>query len=212
MTLNVCWSAKGGSGTTVVAAALALGSAVNSLLVDVDGELPTALGVPEPCGQGLSDWFASDAPDESVLDLAVEIGGRTSLVPRGPSAIPRDSPRWATLRDVLGTTPLDVVVDAGCGPPPPALVEGDARSLLVTRACYLSLIRACRLPRPDGVVLVAEPGRSLGAADVAHAVGAPVIARVAVDPAIARAVDAGLLAAKLPHGMLKALQPLQAAA
>jgi hypothetical protein len=38
-----------------------------------------------------------------------------------------------------------------------------------------------------------------------------VIARVAVDPAIARAVDAGLLAAKLPHGMLKALQPLQAA-
>ena len=61
MTLTVCWSAKGGSGTTVVAAALALGSPTDSLLIDLDGELPAALGVPEPSGQGLSDWFASDA-------------------------------------------------------------------------------------------------------------------------------------------------------
>ena len=117
MTLNVCWSAKGGSGTTVVAAALALGSAVDSLLVDVDGELPAALGVPEPCGQGLSDWFASDAPDGRVLDLAVDDRRADVAHPRGPTAIPRDSPRWPTLRDVLGTTPLDVVVDAGCGRP-----------------------------------------------------------------------------------------------
>jgi hypothetical protein len=136
----------------------------------------------------------------------------TRLVPRGPSPIPRDSPRWATLRDVLAAAAVEVVVDAGCGPPPPALVDGDARSLLVTRACYLALSRACRLPRPDGVILVAESGRSLGIADVASAVGAPVVARVAVDPAIARAVDAGLLAAKLPHGMLKALQALRVAA
>src|SRR5262245_12494580 len=127
MTLNVCWSAKGGSGTTVVAAALALGSAAEALLVDVDGELPAVLGVPEPVGQGLSDWFSSDAPDELVLDLAVEIGARTSLVPRGPVAIARDSPRWATLREVLAGTSLDVVVDAGCGPPPPALLDGDVR-------------------------------------------------------------------------------------
>jgi hypothetical protein len=212
MSFSVCWSAKGGSGTTVVAAALALGAAADALLVDLDGELPAALGVPEPSGQGLCDWFASDAADESVLDLAVDVAGTTRLVPRGPSPIPRDSPRWATLRDVLAAASLEVVVDAGCGPPPPALVDGDARSLLVTRACYLALTRACRLPRPDGVVLVAEPGRSLGVADVASAVGAPVVARVAVDPAIARAVDAGLLAAKLPHGMLKALQALEVAA
>ena len=44
MTLTVCWSAKGGSGTTVVAAAFALGSSIDSLLVDLDGELPAALG------------------------------------------------------------------------------------------------------------------------------------------------------------------------
>jgi hypothetical protein len=206
MTLTVCWSAKGGSGTTVVAAALALSSSTESLLVDLDGELPAALGVPEPCGQGLSDWFASEAPDRSVLDLAVDVTGHTRLVARGPVAISRESPRWPPLREFLAGTSLDVVVDAGCGAPPPALLDGPVRNLLVTRACYLALTRACRLPRPDGIVLVEERGRSLGAADVARAIGVPVVTRVAVDPAIARAVDAGLLAARLPRDLLKALQ------
>ena len=84
MTLTVCWSAKGGSGTTVVAAALALGSTIDSLLVDLDGELPAALGVPEPSGQGLSDWFASDAPERAVLDLAVKVAADDP--PRAPWA------------------------------------------------------------------------------------------------------------------------------
>ena len=91
MALTVCWSAKGGSGTTVVAAALALGSATDSLLIDLDGELPAALGVPEPSGQGLSDWFASDAPERAVLDLAAPVAAGTRLVARGPAAIPRES-------------------------------------------------------------------------------------------------------------------------
>jgi hypothetical protein len=212
MTLSVCWSAKGGSGTTVVAAALALGSAADSLLLDLDGELPAALGVPEPSGQCLSDWFASDAPERAVLDLSVAVASGTRLVARGPAPIARDSPRWPGLRRFLASSALDVVVDAGCGAPPSALLEGQVRSLLVTRACYLSLTRACRLPRPDGVVLVDEPGRSLTVADVARAVGAPVVARVDVDPAIARAVDAGLLAARLPQGMLKSLQTMRPAA
>ncbi len=212
MTLTVCWSAKGGSGTTVVAAALALGSSIDSLLIDLDGELPAALGVPEPCGQGLSDWFASDAPERSVLDLASTIGRTTRLVPRGPATIPRESARWPALRTFLATSPLEVIVDAGCGAPPAALLAEPARGLLVTRACYLSLLRASRLPRPDGVVLVEEPGRSLTASDVSRAIGAPVVAEVAVDPAIARAVDAGLLAARLPKAMVKSLQTLQAAA
>ena len=101
MTLTVCWSAKGGSGTTVVAAALALCSSADSLLVDLDGELPAALGVPEPSGQGLSDWFASDAPAGAVLDLAIDVAPSTRLVPRGPEPIPRDSARWPVLRSFL---------------------------------------------------------------------------------------------------------------
>jgi hypothetical protein len=211
MSLTVCWSAKGGSGTTVVSAALALGSRAPSLLVDLDGELPAALGVPEPTGQGLSDWFASDAVDDAVLDLAVEIAAGTRLVPRGPAPISADAERWPALAAFLSGSALDVVVDAGRGTPPQALLGGATRGLLVTRPCYLALARACRLPPPDGVVLVEEPGRSLTAADVARAIGAPVVARVTVDPAVARAVDAGLLAARLPGSILKSLQPLRAA-
>ena len=199
MTLTVCWSAKGGSGTTVVAAALALGSAIDSLLIDLDGELPAALGVPEPSGQGLSDWFASDAPERSVLDLAVDVARPTRLVPRGPSAIPEESARWPALRAFLATSPLDVVVDAGCGAPPAALLAEQVTRPARHPSRATSRCRgpaACR--DPTASCSSPNTGRSLTAADVARPIGAPVVARVAIDPAIARAVDAGLLAARLP--------------
>ncbi|HET9443595.1 MAG TPA: hypothetical protein VFO65_09740, partial [Acidimicrobiales bacterium] len=63
--LVTCWSVKGGSGTTVVSAALSLllarrcpGGAV---VVDVGGDVPAALGLPDPAGSGLSDWVAVGA-------------------------------------------------------------------------------------------------------------------------------------------------------
>jgi len=102
-----------------------------------------------------------------------------------------------------------VVIDAGTRLPPEAL-DHRAVSLLVTRACYLSLRRVALLrARPDGVILLTEPGRLLGPKDVEHSTGAPVLALVPWDPAVARAVDAGLLAAKVP-GSLR--QPLRRAA
>ena len=61
MPVTICWSAKGGSGTTVVAAALALAGRAESLLVDLDGELPAVLGLPEPADKASADWLASDA-------------------------------------------------------------------------------------------------------------------------------------------------------
>jgi hypothetical protein len=208
MTLTACWAAKGGSGTTVVAAALALGSAGDSVLVDLAGELPATLGVPEPNGAGLADWFNSDADPQAVLDLAIDVTTNTRLVPCGPAPIPHESSRWQALRTYLATSHLDAIVDAGTSPPPPALIEDPCRGLLVTRACYLALARACRYPRPDGIVLIDEPGRSLTAADVSHAIGAPIVARIELDPAIARAVDAGLLAARLPHRLRTSLHAL----
>nr|MBA3268215.1 hypothetical protein [Acidimicrobiia bacterium] len=54
--LIACWSPKGGSGTTVVATALGLilaGSEGSSLLVDLAGDVPATLGLPEPAGPGL---------------------------------------------------------------------------------------------------------------------------------------------------------------
>ena len=199
MSVTVCWSAKGGSGTTVVAATLALARATNSLLIDLEGELPAVLGLAEPAGQGIGDWLASDAPVSAISDLAVEVNRSTQLVPRGAVAVDRRSPRWAELGPWLVERPYPTVVDAGTGDPANPL--GDVgRTLLVTRGCYLALRRAAAIPwRPDGVVLVAEPGRALRAPDVERAIGAPVVAAVSHDPAVARAVDAGLLAARLPR-------------
>lgn len=73
-----------------------------------------------------------------------------------------------------------------------------AINLEVVRACYLNLRRSIAHTVPDGLVLVTEPGRALGVADVERAIGAPCVAAVPVDPSVARAVDAGLLASRLP--------------
>jgi CO dehydrogenase nickel-insertion accessory protein CooC1 len=52
----VCWSVKGGSGTTVVASTLALVHAAQSsrgaLIVDLAGDVPAVLGLAEPTGIG----------------------------------------------------------------------------------------------------------------------------------------------------------------
>ena len=66
MATIACWSAKGGSGTTVVAIALATMRGRESqdggaLLVDLAGDCPSAMGVPEPNGPGVSDWLAAGA-------------------------------------------------------------------------------------------------------------------------------------------------------
>lgn len=212
MTLTVCWSAKGGSGTTVVAAGLALDSARPSALLDVDGDLPAVLGVPEPAGQGLSDWFDSGAPPAAILDLAIDLDDTTRLIPRGPARIPRRAPRWGDLGRWLAASDIEFVADVGLGDPPVAfLPESEpgstpltaklvrAQGLLITRPCYVALMRARLLDtRPDGVVVIDERGREISVRDIEISVGAPVVAKVPFDPAIARAVDRGLLAMALP--------------
>jgi hypothetical protein len=220
--VTLCWAAKGGSGTTVVAAALALRAARHSLLVDLDGELPAALGVTEPDRPGAFDWLSSDAVASQLGDLVVDISPSTSLLPcgfvGGRSASLRaarafDDRRWDELatwiadqsnRDSGG---VEVVIDAGTGSPHPALAHVADQTLLVTRPCYLSLRRAVgQAIRPSGVILVDEPGHALTARDVERAIGAPVVATVSFDPAIARAVDAGLLAARLPRVISRELR------
>lgn len=211
MTLTVCWAAKGGAGTTVVAACWALGTTRPSVLVDVTDDLHLVLGIPAPSGQGLSDWFDSDAPPRSVLDLAIPLDATTRLIPRGPAAIAHRAPRWAELGRWMTATDLEFVADVGLGPAPVGFLPAEARpqhgpmrsrSLFVTRACYIALSRVQSLGEiPDGVVLVEEAGRSLSASDVARAVRAPIVAKVAYDPQVVRATDCGLLAGKLPRGI-----------
>jgi MinD superfamily P-loop ATPase len=205
----LCWSAKGGSGTTVVAAALALvlSRARSTIIADLCGDIPAVLGLPEPSGPGLTDWLgSSDADAEALERLAVEATADVRVLPRGVMPMP-SAPRWADLVVALEQLDEEVVIDAGTGEPPADLAACAEQSILVTRPCYLAMRRLVGFrARPTGMVLVTEPGRSLRIADLERAVGARVIAEVPFDPAVARAVDAGLLAARLPRSLAISLR------
>ena len=213
--LTVCWAAKGGSGTTVVSCALALLTAAaheSSWLVDLAGDVPSALGLAEPAGPGVHDWVvSSSAPTQAFESLGVPVSDGLVLIPRGSVVASGDLGRWAELGRFLAAGPTNVVVDAGSWAPPPQFVAAAQQRLLVTKPCYLALRRAAASAlMPTGVIVVHEPGRALRAQDVAYAVQAPVVAEVSTDPAVARAVDAGLLASRLPRTLAGALRQLVA--
>ncbi len=203
----LCWSAKGGSGTTVVSAALALVLSHRhpALLVDLAGDSPAALGLAEPSGPGVADWLASPTSDAAALHrLAIAATDTLRLLSRGSIAVGHD--RFGELAAALAGH-AEVVIDAGTGVPPPELVAAATHNLLVTRPCYLALRRAVATGvQPTGIVLVGEPGRALTARDVERSLGAPVVAELQYDPAVARAVDAGLLAARLPRSLAHSLR------
>lgn len=207
----LCWSAKGGSGTTVVAAALALVVSQRhpALLVDLGGDSPAALGMAEPHGPGVGEWFASATADSAALSrLSVDATDSLQLIPRGEAPLPRpDDPQWSRLVAALSATGLTVVIDSGTGAPTATLLGAATHSLLVTRPCYLALRRAVATGlQPTGIVLIDEPGRALTARDVERSLGAPVVAELQYDPAVARAVDAGLLASRLPRSLAHSLK------
>jgi hypothetical protein len=100
-------------------------------------------------------------------------------------------------------------VDVGVpdAPAARALLEVADATLLVVRECYLALRRAAAsslTSRAFGVVVLQEPGRALGPADVGQVLGRPVTARVPVRAAVARAVDAGVLPTRLPDPLVRA--------
>ena len=207
----VCWSVKGGSGTTVVASTLALMRAAESqrgaLLVDLAGDVPAVLGLAESSGPGISDWFAHcDLGSRMTLQsIAIQATANLQIIARGSKQLDVDE-NFIDLCAALKTFDLPIIVDAGCGLPSPDLLAHASSSLLVTRPCYLSLRRAAQLSvSPTGIVLISEAGRALGKHDVEAVIGAPVIAEIIFDAAIARAVDAGLLASRIPTIMSKQL-------
>lgn len=207
----ICWSAKGGSGTTVVAASLALviARSAPTLLVDTEGDVPATLGIAEPSGPGVRDWLGSSVADtESLHRLAVHAAPGLHLVPRGAGG-PIAGEQWNRLGAATTGAEPCTVIDLGTTTPPPQLVSAAEQSLLVIRPCYLALRRVVeRGLTPTGVVVVTEPGRALTATDVARSVGAPVVAQIPYDPAVARAVDAGLLAARMPRSLSGPLEAL----
>ena len=211
----VCWSVKGGNGTTVVAAALALVLAqqheVGARLIDMSGDTSSALGMSEPASEGIAEWLsATDHPGaEALNNLMLPVTAHLGVIPRGrniivPSLVNPD--RLQDLANVIAESPMSTVVDAGSGLATIPIIEYATRSLLIIRPCYLALRRASLLTtKPDGVIVITEPGRALGVHDVESVVGAPVLAEIPFDPAIARAVDAGLLAGRVPTLLTKHL-------
>ncbi len=206
-----CWSVKGGVGTTTVVAGLGVVAAehpLGCLLVDLDGDLPAALGLSEPAGPGLAGWVAAaDAPPDAIGRLEERVGPGLRLLPRGGG--PVRGPRLELLAALLATDARTVLVDAGRldrSPERLALVEASRGSILVTRACYLSLHRLRFAPaRPSGVIVVRDPARALKQPDIESVTGAPLLAEVRTDPAVARTIDAGLLVARPPRSFAAAL-------
>lgn len=214
--LVTCWSAKGGAGVTVVAATLAvlLGRRTpgGALLVDLGGDAPAVLGVPEPDSPGVAGWLGGGAtvPADALRRLEIEVAPGVRLLPRGVGALVPD--RAEVLTAMLADSPRPVVVDCGAdatggGPVATSLVRAADRSVLVIRPCYLALRRAMVLAeRPTEVVLVREPGRVLSRDDVEQVVRARVVAEVELDPAVARAVDGPGLAGRLPRSLERGLR------
>ena len=213
--LLTCWSVKGGSGTTVIAAAVSLLLARRLpgevVLVDVGGDAPAALGLPDLGGPGVLDWLATPSLDPSALRrLEVDAGAGLRLLPRGSGGGGVGPGREDDVERLVSA--LDdraaVVVDAGpASPLAYDLAAGATVSLLVLRPCYLALRRALAAPvRPSAVVVIEEPKRSLDPTDIEDVLGVPVRAVVPWDASIARCVDAGLLAARLPGSLASALR------
>lgn len=202
------FTAKGGAGCSVVAAATALLSsrAQPTLLVDLNGDQPALLGLDSASfseAAGLAEWFEARAPlPDALRRLELPVTDRLSVLPTG-ACRPRPGPEQCRLlARLLATEGRQVVLDVGSPAQPLVpLLAASRRTILVTRACYLALRAARSGPDPDAVVLVSEPGRALRARDVEASTGAPVGPMIAWDPAVARAVDAGLLTARVPRAL-----------
>lgn len=222
--ITLCHAAKGGSGTTIVACLRAIDTAGPTLLIDIEGDVPSMLGLAEPSRPGILDWLRSSAPIAHLDDLLVEVTPTTQLLPARilPESIATpdtaidtpinpDDDRWNEFAEWIIEWAHDaggsVVIDAGTTRLPRSFVAQCDHRWLITRACYLSLRRATRLTTtPTGVVLVDEPGRALSQRDIETAVGAPIIATIPWDSRVARSVDAGLLVGrKLPRSIHRTL-------
>lgn len=218
----VCfWSPKGGSGTSVIAAAAALVLAREgpTRVVDLAGDLPAVLGLATDPEQGLRDWLriGPEAPTDALERLALDAGRGLSLLPAGAGDVAAAPPEaGAALAVALRADPRPTVIDAGAlraGSEPAlhALVEVADVDVIVVRGCYLALRRAVRVEltaRATGAVYVEESGRSLGVRDVTNVLGIPVLACVGVRASTARAIDAGVLPTRLPDALARPVREL----
>ena len=206
--LTIFHSPKGGSGTTVTAASFALTSAERhgkAMLIDMCGDSRAVLGLADTDSPGLNDWLGEShvAGAEALIGAGTAIDSGLLVVHPGARFV-SGAPRWDAFVSAIESWDFPVIIDAGTHFFPDELRATATDNWMVTRACYLALRRATRLPRPTGVVVVREQGRALTVRDVEAVLNVPVVATIAVDPSVSRAVDAGVLPAR--NGELLAAQ------
>lgn len=160
-------SPKPGTGTSTVAALIALSSGVKTLIVDQSQsqDIDALLGL-----------ASSHEPVRQVTNLVDLV--ITDLI---GVAFPSDY-------DLI-------VIDRGVaqqGHTRSVLIDG-AENYLVTRKCYLSLRKANKLVQHDGVIIVDEEGRALTNKDVKSVLQTPIVGVVAYSAPLTRSIDSGLL-------------------
>ena len=210
-------SAKGGVGTSTIAAAVSSNEARRRdvVLVDFRGDLPNILGVSAD-GPGISDWLASSAEPDAISELLIAVDDRLQVLPSGPplnfsTVTPQRAVELATYLDQrrqVVIADLGVVGAADFGPAT-VVAAASSRLSLVLRACYLCLHRARDLSLEfHDLIEVREGGRALTTIDIEGVLGRPVEYRLPVDPSIARVVDAGLLRSRTPRALRRLARSL----
>ncbi len=206
-------SVKGGVGTSVTSAALALllsrDTSRPTYLIDIGGgDQPDILGHPA-ISDGLGTWLS--APDRRLSDLAVGITDTLRLVPTGDRLLPAESSWMAPLALALDDlrSNANVVIDAGQLDTTEHLDPLADRRLMVMRPCYVALRHVVTaVNRWNGLVLVRPPDRVLTTRDVASVCDMPLAAEITMTPDVSRAVDAGVLRSRLPTSLVRSLMPI----
>lgn len=206
-------SPKNGNGVTVTTASYSLLSALRgtrTVLLDLCGDQPAALGMPEPTGPGLHDWLSENSTGDAtqLLSMGREATHGLLVIHRGAQFITGE-PRWSALAQAVASLSYTVVIDAGVGHLPHELTQIATKVITVVKPCYLSLRRATQLPTPSSVFVVKEDGRALTVKDVGHVLNAPIDAEIPYEPAIGRAVDAGLLPSRVEQLLGRHMPTLQ---
>lgn len=207
------WSAKGGSGTSTVAAGVAVRLASRgreTVLVDLAGEQAALLGVitaDNTDTPGVCDWATSNTDRGSLDGLVEELAPNLGLLRPGTRTVddicdtpPESQPRHRLLDafEALSSSNRTVVVDAGLDPHE-LRDTAPAVPVCVIRNCYLALRRSQRQTGPhDRIAVVEEPHRALRTRDVVAALAADKAATLVWDQSVARSVDAGTIVSQLP--------------
>jgi len=214
--LVAVWSPKGGSGTSVTAAGLALTAArVGPVrLIDLDGDQPAIFGLASDPEFGVTDWLRAGvgADAEALTRIATPTQSDVALIARGRGDLAGVAPEVGAVLGLAARAPEALtIVDVGSPhlAVARALIELADIRIMVVRGCYLALRRAVHEPLTNditGVIVVEAAERPLRAREVRDVLQRPVLTSIPERPSIARAVDAGVLATRAPGALTEPLQ------